>query len=164
VRYVLVDRITEFQSGRILRGIKNVTMSDDLMKTYQTGEGRQSLLPATMILEGLAQAAGILVAGSIDCNAQPVLAKVQPFTTYGVARAGDQINLYAELEELRLEGARARTLAEVDGRKLAEATIYLALMSFEADAVTTRRQILRAHMAALFPEWFGERAKIEVPG
>ncbi len=158
MRYVLVDRITELHAGRSLRGIKNVTMSDDLMTTSGTGE---TWLPSAMLLEAMAQAAGLLVAASIDCSAQPVLAKVQPFAAYGQARAGDQVELYIELEELRAEGCRAKAVAAIERCTLAEATIYLALMPL-GDEAGTRREQLRARLATLFPQWFYSEEQEEV--
>jgi 3-hydroxymyristoyl/3-hydroxydecanoyl-(acyl carrier protein) dehydratase len=139
--------------------MKNVTASDDLMMTDGTGE---MWLPSAMLLEAMAQAAGLLVAVTIDCKAQPVLAKVQPFTAYGQARAGDQIELYAELEELRAEGCRARTFAAIERCTLAEATIYLALMPLEDGAAGTRREQLRARLATIYPDWFYSEASEEV--
>ncbi len=159
MRYVLVDRITELRKGYSLRGIKNVTMSDDLMTTHWTG---QTLLPSAMLLESMAQAAGLLVATIIDCSAQPVLAKVQPFAAHGQARAGDQIELYVKLEDLREEGCRAMAVATIANCALAEATIYLALIPFGEDIARTRRELLRAHLATLSPGWFYSREQEEV--
>lgn len=159
MRYILVDKITELQKGRVLRGIKNVTVSDDLMTTDRTGK---TWLPSVMLLEAMAQAAGLLVAATIDCGAQPVLAKVQPFSAYGKARAGDQVELYVELEELREEGCRAKILASIESCTLAEATVYLALMPFEDASAETRKAQLRAHLASLFPEWFYLQKQEEV--
>lgn len=153
MRYVLVDQIIELRKGKFLRAIKNITASDELMMIQPTGE---TTLPATMLLESMAQAAGLLVAASIDCMAQPVLAKVQPFAADGLAKPGDKVELSVELEELRKEGCRARVVASVMKRTLAEATIYLALISPDqaGEGNLLRRAELRRHLADLFPQWF----------
>src|SRR5690242_20611150 len=80
VRYVLIDRITALEPGRTLAAIKNVSLGDDLVVRVRPGV---SALPASMVLEAMAQAAGLLVVASVQEPAQPVLAKVQPFTAYG---------------------------------------------------------------------------------
>lgn len=159
MRYILVDKITELHVGRSLRALKNVTVSDDLMTTDPIGK---TWLPSAMLLEAMAQAVGLVVAATIDCRAQPVLSKVQSFAAYGQARAGDQVELHAELEELRAEGCRARALAAIESRTLAEATIYFALISLEDTTEGTRRESLRAHLATIFPEWFGALEQAEV--
>jgi 3-hydroxymyristoyl/3-hydroxydecanoyl-(acyl carrier protein) dehydratase len=159
MRYVLIDRITSLERGRALRAVKNVSVSDDLVTRYGPGF---SALPATMVLEAMAQAAGLLVAATIDARAQPVLAKVQPFTAYGDAVPGDQVWLDAALEELRDEGCRARVRATVGDRAIADATIYLALVPLDADGALHRAGQLRACLADTFPGWFNTVAVAEI--
>jgi len=148
VRYILIDRITSLVPGRALEGIKNVSLSDDLVTRLRPGV---SELPASMVLEAMAQAAGLLVVASVHAPAQPVLAKVQAFTAHAHALAGDRIQLRAELEDLRSEGARATATASVDGKRIAEAVIYLALMPIEDEE---RVAVVRERLADTFPEWF----------
>jgi 3-hydroxyacyl-[acyl-carrier-protein] dehydratase len=151
MRYVLIDRITALVPGQSLAAIKNVSYGDDLVTRYAPG---LSALPATMVLEAMAQAAGLLVAASLAAPALPVLAKVQPFSSYGHARPGDRVAIQAELEEFRSEGCRARVTASIDGRALADATIHLALVPLDGPAGGARAPILRAVLADTFPEWF----------
>jgi len=151
MRYVLIDRITALVPGQSLAAIKNVSYGDDLVTHYAPG---LSALPAAMVLEAMAQAAGLLAAATMTVRAQPVLAKVQPFSAYGHARPGDCVAIRAELEELRSVGCRARVVSSIDGHPLADATIHLALIPLEGPTATTRAEILRAMLADTFPEWF----------
>ncbi len=151
MRYVLIDRITALVPGQSLAAIKNVSFGDDLVTHYAPG---LSALPAAMVLEAMAQAAGLLVAATLTAPAQPVLAKVQPFSAYGHARPGDCVGIQVELEELRSEGCRARVASSIDGRPLADATIHLALIPLEGPTAASRARILRAMLADTFPEWF----------
>ena len=148
MRYVLIDRITALDPGRSLTAMKNVSLSDDLVTRVRPGV---SVLPASMVLEAMAQAAGLLVVGSVGEPAQPVLAKVQPFTAHGEAVAGDRIELRAVLQDLRSEGARATVTAVVDGQTIAEAEIYLGLMPIEG---TERIALMRERLMDAFPGWF----------
>lgn len=158
MRYVLIDRITELVAGQRARAVKNVTMSDALMMRYRPD---LTALPATMVLEAMAQTAGALAVVSNDFQQQPVLAKVQAARFHGQARAGDQIVIEAELEELRPEGCRVQATAEINGLLLAEATIYLAFVKPESmtEADCAR---LRAHFADLLAEWFGAQEAREL--
>jgi len=151
VRYVLVDRITALEPGRTLTAIKNVSHSDDLVQRLAPGI---SALPASMLLEAMAQAAGLLVVASKSTPAQPVLAKVQPFTAHADAVVGDQVELRAELLDLRPEGARADVRATVGGTAIAEAVIYLGLIPFDGEAGEERTALMRERLADTFPGWF----------
>lgn len=151
MRYVLIDRIAALEPGHSLTAIKNVSLSDDLVTRIRRGV---SALPGSMVLEAMAQAAGLLVVASVDAPVQPVLAKVQPFTAYLDAVAGDRIELHAVLQDLRPEGARASVRAAVDGRTIAEAVIFLGLMAVERDE---RIALLRDRLTDAFPGWFDER-------
>lgn len=103
-----------------------------------------------MLLEAMAQTAGVLAAASAGWTRQPVLAKVQPFTAYGMAVPGDQIVIDASLEDQKDEGCRANVRATIDGAPIADATIYLALIG--ADDVD-RASMARRTFAELFPGW-----------
>ena len=157
MRYVLIDRITALEPGRALRAIKNVSLSDGLVTRVRPGV---SALPASMVLEAMALAAGLLVRRTIEMPVQPVLAKVQPFTAYADAIAGDQIELHAELQDLRTEGARARVTATVGGQTIAEAVIFLGLMPLDGEDVDERVALMRERLEDTFPGWFERTAAV----
>ena len=155
MRYILIDRIVSMEPGRSLRAFKLVSATDGFVATYGNG---MPALPASMLMEAMAQAAGLLAVRSSDTPSQPVLAKVQPFTARGLARAGDRVDLEAVLEDLRPEGCRAAVTASVDGRVIANGTVFLGFVPI-ADAAT---EALLAHqLTVLFPGWFDEPARVE---
>lgn len=154
MRYVLIDRILAIAPGRTLTALKNVSASDDLVSTY--GRGR-SALPASMVLEAMAQGAGLLATATNGAQAQPVLAKVQPFTSHGDAAPGDQIRIEAALEDVRPEGCRAHVIASVDGRPLADAMVYLGFVPLDE----ARAAIMHAALEDTFPGWFDLRRHAE---
>ena len=153
MRYVLIDRITSLEPGRVLTALKNVTASDGMVTQYGP---ELWALPAAMVLEAMAQAAGLLAASTIQCRAQPVLAKVQLFEAYGYAVAGDQIVLHAELHDLHERGCRSYTTASIGSTPLAEATIYLAFIAPDEN----QRGALRNALARTFPAWFPDGAEV----
>lgn len=155
MRYVLIDRIDRLEPRRTLVAVKNVTMTDAMLTQYAPALWA---LPPAMLLESMAQAAGVLVAAAIDFRAQPVLAKVQPFSARRLAVPGDQITVSAELRELRDEGCQADTTARIGGVVVAEASIFLGLAPLQE----SQRGRLRAHLARTFPGWFDEPAVLEV--
>lgn len=154
MRYVLIDRIHSLEPGRALTGVKNVTMSDALLTQYAPDVWA---LPPTMLLESMAQAAGVLVVSTVDFTAQPVLAKIQPFSARRLAVPGDQVTVSAHLRELRGAGCQADAIARLGESVIAEASIFLGL----APLAEKSRGRLRSHLARTFPGWFDEPAVLE---
>jgi hypothetical protein len=73
MRWMWVDRFTEFVSGSHASGTKNVALDQDVLDEYCPGF---PYLPPTLIIEGMAQLGGILVAEMFDWDKRVVLAKV----------------------------------------------------------------------------------------
>ena len=155
MRYILIDRIESLEPGRRLRAFKLVSATDGFAATY--GDGMPAL-PGSMLMEAMAQAAGLLAVRSADTAVQPVLAKVQPFTARALARAGDRVDLEAVLEEVRPEGCCAAVTASVDGCVIATATIFLGFVPIENAATEA---LLSDRLAVLFPGWFDMLARVE---
>ena len=59
MRYYLVDRILEMEPGVRAVGVKCITLSDDLLNEHFPGN---PVFPGVLLLEGLAQTAGRLLA------------------------------------------------------------------------------------------------------
>ncbi len=83
-------------------------------------------MPASLIIEGLAQTGGILVGEAGGFAEKVVLAKIPRAEFYGVACAGDQLIYEVTLTDLRSEGAVVAAKAFLDGELLAEAEIVFA--------------------------------------
>src|SRR5262245_66309781 len=58
VRYVLLDRITQLDPPEVARGIKCVSLADDIFVDHFPGH---PVMPGALILEALAQLAGVLL-------------------------------------------------------------------------------------------------------
>lgn len=55
--FLLVDRVTEFESGKMLKGFKNVTFNEPQFTGHFPGN---PIMPGVMIIEAMAQCTGIL--------------------------------------------------------------------------------------------------------
>jgi len=60
--FLLVDRVTEFEQGKSLTAIKNVTINEPFFQGHFPG---QSIMPGVLILEAMAQATGLLAFSSM---------------------------------------------------------------------------------------------------
>lgn len=65
--FLLVDRITELKEGEMVEGYKNVTIQEPIFGGHFPGH---PIYPGVMIIEGMAQAGGILAFKSADKDEQ----------------------------------------------------------------------------------------------
>lgn len=125
--FLLVDRVLECTPGKTIRAIKNVTFNEQ----FFTGHfPHRPVMPGVMIIEALAQAAGILAfvtAGVVpDENSRFFFVGIDKARFRRPVEPGDQLILKAELQR-SLKGIwRFGTSAEVAGEEVAAADMMLA--------------------------------------
>ncbi len=119
MRYLLVDRITEVQEGRKIRGVKNIAMSEDFLEHHFP---RNPIMPGVMMLEAMVQLAGWLVAASSDFGDWFMLSKVRKSNFYRPGLPGDQLELEIEAAGAAEDGSLVfRGIAKANGKKVAKA-------------------------------------------
>ncbi|MDQ6963780.1 MAG: 3-hydroxyacyl-ACP dehydratase FabZ, partial [Mariprofundales bacterium] len=65
--FLLIDRVLEYQDGESIRALKNVTVNEPQF----TGHFPQSpVMPGVLLIEGMAQAGGILAFMSVESGAE----------------------------------------------------------------------------------------------
>lgn len=117
--YLLIDRVTDQGDGHVTTR-KCVTVNEPFFQGHFRPP-YPSVMPGTMLVEGMAQTAGLLMEeGSLAW-----LAGVERARFHRRVVPGDVITYHAVLERRRGPLLRAQVRAEVDGAKVAEATILL---------------------------------------
>jgi 3-hydroxyacyl-[acyl-carrier-protein] dehydratase len=81
--FLLVDRVTEVNNGENLIGYKNVSINEHVFQGHFPGH---PIYPGVMILEGLAQAGGILAFKSMDMTKEEAAQKVVYFMSIDNAK------------------------------------------------------------------------------
>ena len=81
--FLLVDKITEVIEGQKAVGIKNVTVNEPFFQGHFPGH---PIYPGVMILEGLAQAGGILAFKSMNMTKEQAAQKVVYFMSIDNAK------------------------------------------------------------------------------
>ena len=82
--FLLIDRVTELKEGENLIGYKNVSISEPVFEGHFPGH---PIYPGVMILEGMAQAGGILAFKSMgDLTEEEVKSKVVYFMSIDKAK------------------------------------------------------------------------------
>lgn len=123
MRWFWIDRFTEFVRGRRATAVKSVTLAEEHLHDHFPGA---AMMPNTLVLEGMAQAAGLLVADSLDFKMQVVLAKVSRADFNFDAVPGDTIIYEAELVESMAGGSLVNVTSRVGTRLHGEAELYFA--------------------------------------
>jgi 3-hydroxyacyl-[acyl-carrier-protein] dehydratase len=123
MRWVWIDRFLEFHSGKSARAVKNLSLAEDHFADHFPG---YPVMPAALILEGLAQTGGILVGEANDFREKVVLAKIPTARFQREAVAGEQLIYDAEVLNIRPEGAAVHGRATSGGDLIAEAEIFFA--------------------------------------
>jgi 3-hydroxyacyl-[acyl-carrier-protein] dehydratase len=125
MRWIWIDRFLEFHSGKSARAVKNLSLAEDHFADHFPG---YPVMPAALILEGLAQTGGILVGEVNDFKEKVVLAKIPRAVFHREVLAGEQLTYEVEVQHLRPEGASVSGRVVVDGAVTAEAEIFFAFL------------------------------------
>ena len=102
--FLLVDRVLECEPGKSIHAYKNVTINEPFFVGHFP---HHPVMPGVLIMEALAQAAGIL-----------------SFKTMGTA--GDQLHLHVEIMRQMRGIWKYKVEARVDGEVVAEAELMCA--------------------------------------
>ena len=125
--FILVDRITELTPGEYIEGLKNVSISEPVFQGHFPGH---PIYPGVMIIEGMAQAGGVLAFKSMDEVSQEEIAnKVVYFMSIDKAKfrapvtPGDQ--LIYKIDVIKHKGAvwQLDAKAYVDDKIVAQAEL-----------------------------------------
>ena len=125
--FLLVDRITELTAGEYIEGYKNVSISEPV---FQGHFPDHPIYPGVMILEGMAQAGGVLAFKSMDnASQEDIQNKVVYFMSIDKAKfrvpvtPGDQ--LIYKINVMKQKGPvwQLEAKAYVDGKVVAQAEL-----------------------------------------
>jgi len=97
VRWIWIDRFEEFESKQRAVAVKNVTLAEDHLHDHFPGF---PVMPASLLIEGMAQTAGILVGEAREFAEKVILAKVKRAAFHRLVRPGDQVRHEATIEQL----------------------------------------------------------------
>ena len=125
--FLLVDRVIECVPGKRIHAIKNVTFNEPFFPGHFPG---RPTMPGVMILEALAQAAGILAfktAGVVpDDKSRFYFVGIDGARFRRPVVPGDQLALKATFDRAMRGIWKFTTVAEVDGEEVASATMMVA--------------------------------------
>lgn len=125
--FLMVDRVIELELGKRIKAYKNVTTNEEFFQGHFPGK---PIMPGVMIIEALAQAAGVL--GFKSEEKKPEDGYLYYFVGADKIRLkrpvvpGDQLILEAEIVAVRRGIYKFECKASVDGELACSATILCA--------------------------------------
>ena len=121
---LLVDRITEMELKKSIKGFKNVSISEPAFQGHFPGH---PIYPGVLILEGMAQCGGVLALKSSDLSDTEMKNKVIYFMSIDNAkfrtpvRPGDRLDYELEVIKMKSSLMVLKGQAFIDGKVCAEA-------------------------------------------
>ena len=126
--FLLVDRVLDVQPGKSIVALKNLTMNEQFFQGHFPGN---PVMPGVLMLEALAQAAGLLA--FITENVYPD--QVTQFYFAGIddvrfrkpVRPGDQLVLKADVQRIMRGIWKYQTVAEVEGAEVCSCSMMISV-------------------------------------
>lgn len=102
MRWIWIDKFVEFESGRRAVSLKNVTLAEEHLHDHFPG---YPVMPECLMIEAMAQTAGILVGEAKKFQEKVILAKIKKAVFFDYVKPGDTIKLEAQIDSIAPEAA-----------------------------------------------------------
>jgi beta-hydroxyacyl-ACP dehydratase FabZ len=127
---LLVDRILDFEPGKWVRGVKNITMGDPI---FQGHFPARAIFPGVLIVEAMAQTGACLVLSDMPDRKNKLMyfMAIDKVKFRKPVVPGDQLVMHAEIIYNKGRVCKLRGTATVDGQKAAEAEFMSMMIDIE---------------------------------
>ena len=129
--FLLVDRVIERDPGRSVVALKNVSCNEPFFAGHWPG---RPIMPGVLILEALAQAAGLMFDDRVEPKRVALIASIDGAKIRRPVVPGDQLRLEVQATRSRTRSFDVRGVARVGGKVVAEARIRFVLVGDERAA------------------------------
>jgi UDP-3-O-[3-hydroxymyristoyl] N-acetylglucosamine deacetylase/3-hydroxyacyl-[acyl-carrier-protein] dehydratase len=124
--FLLIDRVIELEGYRRAVGIKNVTINEPFFQGHWPG---QPIMPGVLILEAMAQLAGLLLLRRLENTGKlAVLWSIDEVKLRRAVVPGDQLRIEIEATKVRSKMGQGHAVAKVGPHKVAEALLTFTLV------------------------------------
>jgi 3-hydroxyacyl-[acyl-carrier-protein] dehydratase len=140
MRFFLIDRITRWEVGAAAEAVKNVALSEDFFDDHFP---RRPVMPGVLVIEGMAQLAGLLLEASLKeqygHDGKAVLTVLERTKFREMVRPGDTLVYRAEVMAVRAEGGKASVQAALGGRVAVATAMVFAFKYLDDPLLESRR-------------------------
>ena len=129
MRWMWIDRFTEFVPGERAVAIKNVSLAEEHLHDHFEAF---PVHPPSLMIEGMAQTAGILVGQARDFKENVVLAKINRAEINALCLPGDQITYEAVIESIAPEAAATKGTVYKNGEVIGSINLMFSYANKDA--------------------------------
>lgn len=124
---LLVDRIIDFEEGKRIVGIKNVTINEPFFQGHYPGH---PIMPGVLIVEAMAQVGGLLLMDAVDDPENKVVyfMSMDNVKWRRPVTPGDTIVFELEMVQFRRHVCKMKGVGRVDGHVVAEAELMARIV------------------------------------
>ncbi len=125
--FIMIDRVLELEPGERIVTLKNVTINEPF---FQGHFPDNPIMPGVLILEAMAQSAGVLTYESLPADKREVLIYFMAIERAKFRRMvvpGDQLRFEVEILKLRRKAVKGAGRAYVEDQLVAEAEMMASI-------------------------------------
>ncbi|HEX4055266.1 MAG TPA: 3-hydroxyacyl-ACP dehydratase FabZ family protein [Tepidisphaeraceae bacterium] len=130
MRWIWIDKFVQFTPKISAVAMKNVSLAEDYLHDLYPAF---PIMPNCLIIEGMAQTAGILVGEARDFSEKVILAKIGKAKFHRLVRPGDTIYHFARIEQLSETGASVSGVVRAGPDESSPAVAEIELMFSHID-------------------------------
>jgi 3-hydroxyacyl-[acyl-carrier-protein] dehydratase len=123
MRWIWIDKFLEFNSGKSAVALKNVTLAEEHIHDHFPGF---PTMPECLMIEAMAQTAGILVGEARNFEEKVILAKIKKAAFFHYVRPGDTITIHAEMDSIAPEAASTAGHIQCGDKRIAEISLMFS--------------------------------------
>ena len=142
MRYYLIDRVTEFAKGLAATGVKNITLSEEILQDHFPDF---PVFPGALIIESMAQLGGFLAEMSLNEPGRirrALLAQIDRAKFHKAVEPGEQLLLRVHLGAQLPDAVKIEARAELNREKMATATLTFVLKEIDSVKIHDQRRYI----------------------
>ncbi|HMO85337.1 MAG TPA: 3-hydroxyacyl-ACP dehydratase FabZ family protein [Lacipirellulaceae bacterium] len=143
MRWFWIDRFTEFVSGSHAVAVKGLSLAEDYLHEHFAG---YPVMPNSLVIEGVAQAGGLLVSEHYGFSELVVLAKVSKARFTGRLRPGRLLEYRVKADWIRTDSAQVSGTVYDGERVQGEVQLMYARMGEDMAQKLGKRLFSPAHL------------------
>lgn len=152
MRYFLIDKVTELEPGIRARGVKNISLSDEVLHDHFPD---YPTMPGALIVEAASQLAGFLLEMSWNKPHEPpcraLLAQIDLAKFHEPAGPGDQLDIEVRMAGIRDSAAQITADVHAGPRRIARTGLTFLMKSIDSERLHEQRRALYRLWTRDFP-------------
>lgn len=148
MRFFMIDKIRKWEIGVKAEAVKNIALSEDFFDDHFP---RRPIMPGVLIIEGMAQLAGLLLEASVKeknkMNVKCLLTILERTKFREVVRPGDTLIYKTAINSINANGGKLTATAFCEDRVIVTTEMVFAFKSVDDPELENRRsELLRLWM------------------